>query len=207
MSRRKSYHHGNLREALLEASIRLIAEVGPTAFTLREVARRAGVSHNAPYRHFRDKEDLLGAVANEGFKELTQAMLDEAALKSNRDALYRLRGAGLAYVKFALRRPEHFAVMFDAPIAKVDDPEAGEVPKRAFDTLLNFVKVCQDERQLIAGDPLELAFLSWSIVHGIAKLAIARRLPYESQAEVLKFAKFVLDQSLPACPGTSAAKQ
>src|ERR1700757_2284011 len=68
------YHHGNLREALLEPAIRLTAEAGPAAFTLREVARRAGVSHNAPYRHFHDKDDLLAAVAAEGYNELTAAM-------------------------------------------------------------------------------------------------------------------------------------
>src|SRR5258707_12700070 len=78
MRRPKPYHHGNLREALLEAAIRLIAEVGPTAFTLREVARRACVSHNAPYRHFRDRDDLMAAVAAQGFRELTEAMMEAA---------------------------------------------------------------------------------------------------------------------------------
>ena len=66
----ETYHHENLRETLLSAAISLIGEVGPTAFTLREVARRAGVSHNAPYRHFRNREDLLAAVASQGFREL-----------------------------------------------------------------------------------------------------------------------------------------
>src|SRR6516162_6235923 len=92
MRRAKPYHHGNLREALLKAAIRLIAEVGPAAFTLREVARRAGVSHNAPYRHFRDKDDLLAAVAAQGFWELTQAMLDAAARQS--DTVQRLKHSG-----------------------------------------------------------------------------------------------------------------
>ena len=63
MKRSKTYHHGNLREALLKSALRLISEVGPTAFTLREVARRAGVSHNAPYRHFRDRDELMAAVS------------------------------------------------------------------------------------------------------------------------------------------------
>src|SRR5580658_6562300 len=71
---RRPYHHGNLRDVLLEGAVCVIAEVGPAAFTLREVARRAGVSHNAPYRHFRDKDALLAAVAAQGFRELTQAM-------------------------------------------------------------------------------------------------------------------------------------
>src|SRR5215470_19297923 len=108
MRRLKPYHHGNLREALLKAAIRLIAEVGPTAFTLREVARRAGVSHNAPYRHFRDRDELMAAVSTEGYAELTRTMLDAVHHQSN--ALARLTQAGLAYVKFALRRPEHFTV-------------------------------------------------------------------------------------------------
>jgi AcrR family transcriptional regulator len=76
MKRRAAYHHGNLREALLDAAVSLIAEVGLKAFTLREVARRAGVSHNAPYRHFQDKEELLAAVRTQGFRELTEAMLN-----------------------------------------------------------------------------------------------------------------------------------
>src|SRR4029434_3221836 len=67
MKRRKPYHHGNLRQALLNGAIDLIAEGGPTAFTLREVARQAGVSHNAPYRHFHDKDDLIAAVATQGY--------------------------------------------------------------------------------------------------------------------------------------------
>jgi AcrR family transcriptional regulator len=195
MKRTRPYHHVNLRETLLKAALRLIAEVGPTAFTLREVARRAGVSHNAPYRHFRDKEDLLAAVAAQGFGELTQAML--VAAEGQAGALDRLKRAGLAYVTFALRRPEHFAVMFDAPVSKRDHRESIEAGKRAFSTLLNFVKSCQDEGRLPSGQSLECALLAWSMVHGIAKLAIAGRLPYRSSSEILKFAEFVIDQSLP----------
>ena len=76
MPPRKAYHHGHLQQALLDAAIQLIAEIGANGFTLREVARRAGVSHNAPYRHFADREELLAAVALQGFRELDQAMLD-----------------------------------------------------------------------------------------------------------------------------------
>jgi AcrR family transcriptional regulator len=191
----KSYHHGNLREALLESAIRLIAEVGPAAFTLREVARRAGVSHNAPYRHFHDKDDLLAAVATEGFNELTAAMTTAAAPVANpRD---RLRQAGLAYVAFALRRPEHFTVMFEAPPSKHQPASAEEASKRAFATLLAFVQQCQETRQLPPGDPLHFALLAWTWVHGIAKLAITGRLPFRSRAKILEFAEFVIDQSLP----------
>jgi AcrR family transcriptional regulator len=120
MRHRRSYHHGNLRETLLEAAVGLIATAGPAGFTLREVARRAGVSHNAPYRHFRDRGALLSAVAAQGFRELTRAMLNGA--EGRPTALDRLRGAGLGYIAFALRRPQHLAVMFDAPIPKAADP-------------------------------------------------------------------------------------
>jgi len=195
MRRAKPYHHGNLREALLEAAIRLIAEVGPTAFTLREVARRAGVSHNAPYRHFRDRDDLVANVAAQGFRELTQAMLDAAAQQF--DALNRLKRAGLGYVKFALRRPEHFTVMFDAPVSK-HHPSSEEAAKQAFGTLTEFVKGSQDTGGLPTGDSHQMALLAWTMVHGIAKLAITGRLPFRSNDEILKFAEFVIDRSLPA---------
>jgi AcrR family transcriptional regulator len=196
MRRSKPYHHGHLREALLQAAIQLIAEVGPAGFTLREVARRAGVSHNAPYRHFPEQKDLLAAVAAEGFRELNQAMLD--AVKHHRNSVGRLKRAGLAYVEFALDRPEHFTVMFDVPPAsKQDDPCDAEAAEQAFGTLLSLVKNCQDEGRLPAGDARQFALLAWSMVHGIAKLATAKRLPYEATADILKFARFVIDQSLP----------
>jgi len=195
MRKPKPYHHGHLREALLQAAIQLIAEVGPAGFTLREVARRAGVSHNAPYRHFPDREDLLAAVAAQGFRELNEAMLE--AVRHQRSSVGRLKSAGLAYVEFALRRPEHFTVMFDAPVSKRKHPDFAEAAEQAFGTLLNSVKSCQDEGRLPSGDPHQFALLAWSMVHGIAKLATAKRLPYESRADILKFAKFVIDESLP----------
>jgi AcrR family transcriptional regulator len=196
MGHPKPYHHGNLREALLQSAIRLIAEVGPTAFTLREVARLASVSHNAPYRHFQDKNALLAAVATQGYGELTDVMLEAAGKETN--VLDRLKHAGLAYVSFALRRPEHFTVMFDAPFSKQTHPEAADAAERAFSVLVSLVKDCQEKKQqLMSGDPLDLALFAWSMVHGIAKLAITGRLPYRSKAEILKFAEFVIDESLP----------
>src|ERR1700683_3545320 len=110
MPRSKPYHHGNLRESLLEAALHLIAEVGPSGFNLREVARRAGVSHNAPYRHFRDKGQLMATVAAEGLRELKAAMVEGALTEST--PVGKLKRAGYAYVAFALRRPEHFAALF-----------------------------------------------------------------------------------------------
>ncbi len=195
MKKPKPYHHGNLQEALLESAISLIAEAGPAGFTLREVARRAGVSHNAPYRHFRDKDELLGRVAAQGYKELAKAMTEAAARHAPLDGLKR---AGLAYVSFALRRPEHFTVMFDAPLAKDSHPEAAEASERAFSVLVQLVGECQQKGEIPAGDQLEFALLAWTMVHGIAKLAITQRLPYASKSGILRFARFVIDESLPA---------
>src|SRR5882672_9684301 len=190
-----TYHHGDLPAALLRAAGKTLERRGIAALSLREAARRAGVSHNAPYRHFPDREGLLAAVAAQGFRELTQAMLDAAKQESN--AITQLKCAGLTYVDFALRRPEHFMVMFDSPIARRKTPDSAEAAEQAFATLVGLVKKCQDEDLLPAGDLRQFTLLAWSMVHGIAKLATAKRLPYKSKADVLKFAKFVINQSLP----------
>jgi AcrR family transcriptional regulator len=208
----KPYHHGNLREALLKAALRLISEVGPTAFTLREVSRRAGVSHNAPYRHFRDRDELMAAVSTEGYGELTRSM--QGATEHESSSVARLKQAGLAYVKFALRRPEHFTVMFDAPASKPSEkvcfnpakmkikyPEAAEAAEQSFQALMNLVAACQQEGALPAGDTKELALLAWSMVHGIAKLAITGRFPFSSRKEILRFAEYVIENSLPTVKG------
>src|SRR6202044_4146949 len=99
MPGKRPYHRVNLKQSLLDAAVGLIGEVGPQAFTLREVARRAGVSHNAPYRHFRDKDDLLAAVAAEGFDRLTEEM--RKAMAKGRTAAERLNLAGRGYIQFA----------------------------------------------------------------------------------------------------------
>jgi AcrR family transcriptional regulator len=181
----RSYHHGNLKQALLEASLDLIRKSGPGAFTLREVARRAGVSHNAPYRHFRDKEELLAALAAEGFDRLTAAMTQAA--KPASDAMDRFRLSGRGYVQFALRYPQHFAVMFDVPWRYESYPQMHEAGERAFGTLVRYVEACQAEGILPPGDARPFALLAWSMVHGVAKLAISGRLPLPKPVDVLDF--------------------
>jgi len=182
MPRKRPYHHPNLRKALLEAAVILIGEVGPKGFTIREVARRAGVSHNAPYRHFRDKDELLEAVAIEGFQRLTDAMKKGSV--AGKTAAERLRLCGRGYVDFALHWPQHFLVMFDLPSRELPRNEA--VGENAFQTLLGFIMESQKEGTLPAGDPHPLALMAWSMVHGIAKLAISGNLPYTSR-QVLDF--------------------
>ena len=188
---KRPYHHGNLKPALLQAAVGLIAEVGPAAFTLREVARRAGISHNAPYRHFREKDELLAAVATAGFERLADALDKPGKATRARNpnpALRRFQASGLAYVRFALRSPEHLLVMFDWPLALDRYPELSAAARRAFSVLVGLVEAAQREGSLPGGDPLALACTAWSLVHGVAKLAIAKRLPFKTESEVLRFA-------------------
>jgi AcrR family transcriptional regulator len=185
MRKPRSYHHGNLKQALLEASLDIIRKAGPGAFTLREVARRAGVSHNAPYRHFRNKEELLAALAAEGFDRLTAAMTQAAESASG--ALERFRSSGRGYVEFALRHPQHFAVMFEVPWQYELYPATQAAGARAFGTLVRYVEECQAEQVLPAGDAQPFALLAWSMVHGVAKLAISGRLPLSAAPDVLRF--------------------
>lgn len=185
MKPQRPYHHGQLKPALLSAALGLISEVGPQAFTLREVARRAGVSHNAPYRHFRDKDELLAAVAVQGFERLNAAMKRSAA--SGKTPRERFRLCGRGYLSFALRWPQHFLVMFDLPSARDKYPEYAAAGEEAFATLLKFVVGCQEAGALAGGDPVPLALMAWSMVHGIAKLGLSSHLPF-SRGGVLDFA-------------------
>ena len=180
----RPYHHANLRKTLLDAAVALIGEVGLQAFTLREVARRAGVSHNAPYRHFPSKDDLLLAVAAEGFERLTALM--EKTLSAGTSPLERLELCGCGYVDFGLRWPNHLLVMFERPAAYREPGQKEEmaIGDNAFAVLLNCITAAQQSGDLRAGDPLRLAWTAWALVHGIAKLAISGGLPLDAPSTI-----------------------
>jgi AcrR family transcriptional regulator len=188
MPAKRPYHHTELKQTLLDAAVALIAEVGPQAFTLREVARRAGVSHNAPYRHFTDKDDLLAAVAAQGFDRLTESM--QKSMLKGHTAAERLRLAGRGYVQFALSWPQHILVMFDGPRVQAPRPEHAAAARRAFQTLLDAIAAVQSEGALPKGDPQAYAVVAWAGVHGLAKLAISGRLPFGSK-QTIEFADYV----------------
>ncbi len=188
MPKARPYHRLNLKQILLDAAVDLIGELGPQAFTLREVARRAGVSHNAPYRHFRDKDDLLGAVAAEGFERLTESM--EKEMKNGRNAGERLRLAGRGYVQFAIECPQHVLVMFERPASKEPRVEHLQPALRAFQTLLDAIQAAQAEKDLPAGDSYRFAVAAWSGVHGLAKLAMGGQLRFKPK-ETLEFADYL----------------
>lgn len=191
MPRSTPYHHGNLRKVLLDAAAALIGEVGPRGFTLREAARRAGVSHNAPYRHFASKDELLVAVAAEGFERLAATMRE--AMEPGRTARERLELCGCGYVDFSLRWPNHLLVMFDLPAnwrePVRDEAEAcREITTRigadAFRVLLDCIAAAQQSGDLPAGDPQPQAWTAWALVHGIAKLVTGGNLPLDAEGAI-----------------------
>lgn len=182
VTRTETYHHANLRKTLLDAAVTLIGEVGPRAFTLREVARRAGVSHNAPYRHFVSKNELLEEVAAEGFDRLTASMRKSMAQATS--PRERLQQCGCGYVAFALRWPQHFLVMFDLPQAPQGQERYRAAGQNAFAVLQECIVAAQQSGDLPAGDLLPLAWTAWSLVHGIAKLAISGNLPLNARSTI-----------------------
>ena len=167
---RDTYHHGDLRRALTEVALRLVKEKGPKGFTLREVARRAGVSVAAPYRHFADKAQLLAAAATQGFVQLHEAL--NAAAAENTDLTRQVLDMGRAYVRWAVTHPDYYQVMFGAELDKSDKPELLAAGARAFGDLLDVIVRCQQANLLPAGDPREIAGPTWSLLHGIASLTI-----------------------------------
>ena len=171
-----SYHHGGLRQALIDATESLLADKGPEAFSLREVARRAGVSPAAPAHHFGDASGLLTAVATLGFDGLASA-LREGQSRGGRDPRRRLAEQGLAYVAFAMRFPGRFRLMFRDAL-RGDDPELLRAGNDAFSVLEEGVRAAfgiAPGRPL--GDKAWTALLAlWSAVHGYAHLTIAGRL-------------------------------
>jgi AcrR family transcriptional regulator len=176
------YHHANLRQTLLDAAVALIGEVGPRAFTLREVARRAGVSHNAPYRHFASKDELLAEVAAEGFARLTSSMRKRMARANSPEE--RLQECGCGYVAFSLRWPQHVLVMFDLPKPSKGQEKHQAAGENAFAVLRECIVAAQQSGNLPTGDPLPLAWMAWSFVHGIAKLSISGNLPLTPRSAI-----------------------
>ncbi|MBI2527927.1 MAG: TetR/AcrR family transcriptional regulator [Candidatus Rokubacteria bacterium] len=170
--RRKSYHHGDLRRALLDAARELVQTAGAEALTLRAAARLAGVSQAAPYRHFADKRTLLAAVAEEGFRALTEAMRQATAMQSG-DPLSRFRALGLSYVGFAVDHPAHFRVMFGRETAdKAAHPGLREAAEETFAVLVDALTECQRAGLARPGDPAELAISAWAAVHGLSALLL-----------------------------------
>ncbi len=182
---RKGYHHGNLREALVAATLRLIEERGPLGFTLAEAARAAGVSPAAPYRHFPGREALIEEAARQGFLLFAERL--EAAWNGGQpSALSAFLRMGEAYLVFAQSNPGHYAAMFESGISTVANPDLAHASGRAFSALAGaaarLAERLPPERRPPAG---MVANHVWALSHGIVEL-FARgkpggRAPYSAE--------------------------
>jgi AcrR family transcriptional regulator len=175
--RKADYHHGRLRQALIETAVKSIAKHGVDSLSLRGLAARAGVTAGAPYHHFSNRDELLSSIAEEGFTRLEAQLI--AARDAAPDARARLEALGLAYVTFAVSSPGYFRVMFRGASNSGGPTQAG---LRAFHLLWDAVVACQEAGQAPKGDPTALVLLSWSAVHGFATLWVDRALPFEGLA-------------------------
>jgi AcrR family transcriptional regulator len=185
MRKKRPYHHGNLRQALIDAALELIEERGVPALTLREVARRVGVTHAAPQRHFADRAALVAAVAEQGFRGLGAHREKVRASAPARVPSQRLRALGVAYVEYALAHPAHLRVMFSPEVTdKTRHPELAAAAQEVHETLVKQIVEGQRQGAVAPGDPDELSFAAWSMVHGCAILLIdgqaSRRSPAAS---------------------------
>ncbi len=166
------YHHGNLRQALIEAGLEILEQEGSRALSLRKAARKAGVSHTAPYRHFANKEALIAAIAEEGYRELEARMRQALAAAPPDDYRSRLTALGWAYIQFALEHPHHLRVMFgDFP--ETCQPDAGD----SFTLLVQTIAAGQAAQAIVPGDPLQFALSLWATVHGLATLLAEHKIP------------------------------
>jgi AcrR family transcriptional regulator len=182
----RGYHHGNLKEALLRAALELIAQKGPGGFTFAEAARWAGVSPAAPYRHFRDRDELLASVALRGFHQF-EAVLTQAWDEGRPDVLFALDRLGKAYLDFAHKEPAYYSAMFEAGIPPATNPELREAGERAFAVLRGAAeKLCAEIPAQHRPPALMVALHIWAMAHGIASLfgrgdAARRTLPMSAE--------------------------
>ena len=166
------YHHGDLRNALLLAAEQLLAEQGAASLSLRAVAKRAGVSHAAPYRHFRDRAALLRALAQGGFERLAGA-IELAAGNASQNPEQKLVEAGVAYVRQAVERPALTRLMFGGSVMVEDDAAYRQASAAAFEALLKIIREGVAAGVFRARDPQELALVAWTSMHGMVMLMTA----------------------------------
>jgi AcrR family transcriptional regulator len=172
-----SYQHGDLRHALLQAGHKLLTEGSRDSLTLRAAAQLAGVSHAAPYRHFKDKDALLAAIAAEGFRLLTRHMRDElAAAGPGADFATRLRAAGVGYVLFGVSNPAYLRLIFEGT-AHFKDPELQVAGNEAYQVLRELIVEGVRDHHLRPGDVDQLALVAWSMCHGLSMLIIGGQVP------------------------------
>lgn len=181
---RRSYHHGDLRRALLDEAAATIRTDGVDALTLRGIGARLGVSRTALYRHFADKRALLTAVATEGFRTLRQELIGAWEAGGGGEAAFH--SMGLAYVRFAVSNPSHYRVMFGGFVDRqAPDPDLAAEAEGAFRALVDALAALRGAGLVRGDDTEQMARHVWALVHGVAMLGIDRQLREPEAAEEL----------------------
>ncbi len=183
----KPYHHGQLREALLAAGQALLVEEGVSGLDLRKVARRAGVSHSAPYRHFADKQALLAAIAENGFHQLN-GQIERELQHAGADLQERLTVLARAYTQFAREHSALMREMFSGlTINRAAYPDLYKASKVAFTFTIETIQHGQEQGKIAKGDSIQLTLVAWSLVHGLAMLLVEHQIPEaENNDEVVE---------------------
>jgi AcrR family transcriptional regulator len=175
--KRETYHHGSLREELVDACVRLIEDEGIAAVSLRRVAREAGVSPGAPYHHFPDRAALLSAISARGFEMLTEDLLRAIGSSPGTSGSHDVARAVAAYVAFARRAPGHFQVMFRPELS---EPEKHPAVQEAGDAALKVLTDLVD--RLGVADPQAVGITLWALGHGLASLTLDGQLALKAEA-------------------------
>ena len=180
----KPYHHGDLRNALIQAGLELLAEGGAQELDLRKVARRAGVSHAAPYRHFANKQALIAAINEEGFHMLAERIRSTLNEVSDEPS-EQLLGVALAYVRFAKENPWLMREMFSGITIERETFESlHTASKSVYRLYAEVIRSGQERGKIVDGDPTALAGVLWSVLHGLAMLIIENQMrPYADGPE------------------------
>jgi len=167
-----NYHHGDLKNALINAGVKILEKEGVNGLSLRKVAKQTGVSHAAPYSHFADKQALIAAISTEGFKQLYVQI--EGIFKSNQnDPSNLLMETAWAYMQFALNEPDRFKLMFSSVLEKEKDyPDFVQYSQKNFTQIVEVIKVCQTAGILHADLPDITTISVWSAVHGLIMLIL-----------------------------------
>jgi AcrR family transcriptional regulator len=178
MPKKAQYHHGDLKNALIESGVRIISKEGAHALSLRKVARQAGVSHAAPYAHFADKQALIAAISTEGYKKLYEHIA-RVAEQYRSDPLRRFVEACWAYVQFALDEPDHFKITLSNLVEKEQDyPAFVEIARQTFNLVVEIVAECQQAGVLRNG-PSDLTSVSvWALIHGLVSLILENQISH-----------------------------
>lgn len=168
----KKYHHGDLKNALIEAGVEILAKEGVSGLTLRKVALHAGVSHSAPYAHFPDKQSLIAAITTESFNQL-YAELEAAISPYSKNPKKQLLEGAKAYVRFAEENIDTFKIMFSGVLEKEKDyPAFVEISSKTFKLVVGVVQACQNAGILPTAPADLMAVSVWGQIHGIVSLAL-----------------------------------